>query len=94
MTDEEATANAFSDPDNQPRNDQAGLRRIHVSGQNGTTLLERFRKALEKEKKISLTVRYDADVVHWYKAKGKGCPSAMNAALRAVMESERTASRD
>lgn len=50
------------------------------------TLLECFRKALEREKKVSLTVMYDADVVRRYKAKGH--KSTMNAALRACMEAE------
>ena len=61
------------------------------SPQGGKTLLERFHKAMEREKKVSLTVRYDADVVRWYKAKGKGYQSMMNAALRAFMEVEQAA---
>lgn len=85
MTEEEIYANALSDPDNQP--DNFG-ERIHLRKCDGTTLLERFRKALERERKISLTVRYDADIVRYYKAKGKGYQSLMNAALRACMEAE------
>ena len=85
MTNEQAYANALSDPDNQP--DNFG-ELVHLRKSDGTTLLERFRRALERERKISLTVRYDADVVRYYKAKGKGYQSIMNAALRACMEAE------
>lgn len=85
MTDEQTYANALTDSDNPP--DSFGPR-VALRKQDGSTLLERFRKALEREKKVSLTVRYDADVVRWYKAKGKGYQSVMNAALRACMEAE------
>ena len=85
MSDDEVRANATSDPDCPP--DVQG-KRIHLRTRDGKNLLERFRKALERDKKVSLTVRYDADVVRWYKAKGKGYQSIMNAALRACMEAE------
>lgn len=90
MTDEQAYANALSDPDNPP--DTFG-ERIHLRKSDGKTLLERFRKAIEREKKILLSVRYDADVVRYYKAKGKGYQSIMNAALRACMEAELAAQK-
>lgn len=88
MTDEEITANALSDPDCPPITHG---RHIPLRPEDGKTLLERLRKALEREKKVSLTVRYDADVVRWYKAKGKGYQAVMNAALRACMEAEQAA---
>ena len=90
MTDSEATANALADADNPPVSEEIPLRLLHLP-EDGATLLERFHKALEQEKKVSLTVRYDADIVRWYKSKGKGYQSAMNAALRSVMEAERQA---
>jgi uncharacterized protein (DUF4415 family) len=42
----------------------------------------------KKRNKVSVTARFDADVVEWYRAKGKGYQSIMNAALRACMEVE------
>lgn len=88
MTNEESWTNAISDPDNQPNSFGP---RIPLRKEDGETLLQRFRKACEREKKIPVTVRYDADVLLWYKAKGKGYQSIMNAALRSVMEAEKAA---
>ena len=85
MTEDEARTNAMSDPENQP---SQGYKPLNMPHEEGKTLLQRFRKALAREKKVSLTVRYDADIVSWYKAKGKGYQTAMNAALRAYMEAE------
>ena len=85
MPEEEVHANAVNDPDNPP---SQGYEQVRLPREAGKTLLQRFRKALAREKKISLTVRYDADIVNWYKAKGKGYQTAMNAALRACMEAE------
>lgn len=42
----------------------------------------------KKRNKVSVTARFDADVVEWYRSKGKGYQSIMNAALRACMEIE------
>lgn len=42
----------------------------------------------KKRNKVSITARFDADVVDYYRAKGKGYQSIMNAALRACMEVE------
>ncbi len=91
MTDAEVTANALKDPDNLPLPPTGGTKEIHLSEEDGATLLERFRKALERERKVLISVRYDADIVRWYKAKGKGYQSVMNAALRACMEAEQAA---
>lgn len=89
MTEEECWENAVNDPDNPPN---AFGPRIDLRQEDGQTLLERFHKACERENKIPVTVRYDADVLMWYKAKGKGYQSIMNAALRSVMEAEKAAS--
>ena len=88
ITEEEALAGAMTDADNPPG--PAGAV-INLRPEDGETVLSRFRKALERETKVSLTVRYDADVVRWYKAKGKGYQAVMNAALRSVMEAEQAA---
>ena len=82
MTDAEVTANALKDPDSLPLPPTGGTKEIHLSEEDGATLLER---------KVLISVRYDADIVRWYKAKGKGYQSVMNAALRACMEAEQAA---
>ena len=90
MSDEEAYTKALSDPDCPPITNG---RHIHLRPEEGKTILERFRKALEREKKVTVTIRFDADIVRWFKArtKGKGYQTAMNAALRAFMEAEQSA---
>lgn len=89
MSSEECWANAASDPDNPPN---SFGQRIKLREEDGKTLLQRFRKACQRENKIPVTVRYDADVLMWYKAKGKGYRSLINAALRSVMEAEKATS--
>ena len=49
MTSEESWANAVSDPDNQPNTFGP---RIQLHQEDGPTLLQRFRKACEREKKF------------------------------------------
>ena len=41
------------------------------------------------EPKQQLTIRFDADVVEWFKARGKGYQSRMNAVLRAYVDAQR-----
>lgn len=36
--------------------------------------------------KTRLTIRFDADIVEWFKAQGKGYQSRMNAVLRSYYE--------
>jgi uncharacterized protein (DUF4415 family) len=42
-----------------------------------------------QDPKRQLTIRFDADVVDWFKAKGKGYQSRMNAVLRAYVDARR-----
>lgn len=91
MTDEEAYANALSDPDAQPLSDAALSRAVRLSDFEGETILERLRNLKKRSPKQSLTVRYDADIVEYYKSKGKGYQQAMNDALRICMEAEQGA---
>ena len=58
MTDAEVTANALKDPDSLPLPPTGGTKEIHLSEEDGATLLERFRKALERERKVLISVRY------------------------------------
>ena len=39
-----------------------------------------------KENKRLVSVRYDADVVDWFKSQGRGWQARMNAVLRSFME--------
>ncbi len=41
------------------------------------------------EKKERLTVRFDADIVSWFKQQGKGYQTRMNAVLRSYYEAHR-----
>ena len=41
------------------------------------------------ENKQRITVRFDADMVRWFKAQGRGYQSRMNAVLRSFYESQR-----
>ena len=92
LTDEQVTAAAKSDPDAQPitENEFKNFRRFpQVPGGN---FLDRIR-ALGKENKVSLTVRYDADIADFFKKQGKGYQRLMNNVLRAYMETQREAHR-
>lgn len=43
---------------------------------------------LKLKNKVKLTCRYDRDMFEWFKAKGTGYQTMMNAALKAVMQTE------
>lgn len=40
----------------------------------------------QRAKKQSITVRFDADMVEWFKSQGKGYQTRMNSVLRAFYE--------
>lgn len=42
------------------------------------------------ERKQQMTIRFDADIVDWFKAQGKGYQSRMNAVLRAYVDAHRS----
>lgn len=88
MPDSVALKNAREDPDAQPLTRAESKAPLELAAIPGATLLERFRQAQKRDMKQAITVRYDADIVRYYKAKGKGYQSIMNAALRACMEVE------
>lgn len=46
-------------------------------------------KLVEPEKKKQLTVRFDAEVVQWFKAQGKGYLTRMNAVLKSYYEAHK-----
>lgn len=88
LTDEEVELNALADPDNPPLTEEQLAGGVRLKDMPGSTLLEKFRNAQKREAKQTITARFDADVVRFYKAKGKGYQAVMNAALRACMEAE------
>ena len=49
-------------------------------------------RSVSKENKVSLTVRYDADIAIFFKRKGKGYQRLMNNVLRAYMEAQQETS--
>ncbi|MCL2122488.1 MAG: BrnA antitoxin family protein [Desulfovibrionaceae bacterium] len=87
LTDEQVIAAAKSDPDAQPvtENEFKNFRRFPQVP--GGSFLDRIR-ALGKENKVSLTVRYDADIADFFKKQGKGYQRLMNNILRAYMETQ------
>jgi uncharacterized protein (DUF4415 family) len=48
------------------------------------------RLVLPKPLKRQMTIRFDADLVDWFKSHGKGYQGRMNAALRAYMDAHRS----
>ena len=47
------------------------------------------RLVLPKPSKRQMTIRFDADLIDWFKSHGKGYQSHMNAVLRAYMDAHR-----
>lgn len=41
------------------------------------------------ERKQQLTIRFDPDIVEWFKSQGKGYQTHMNSVLRAYVDSKR-----
>jgi len=78
MTDEELTANALSDPDNPPLNDDffKNAKRMRLED-------------LIPARKKQVTLRMDSDVLEWFKAQGPRYQTHINAVLRAYREATR-----
>lgn len=93
MTEEQAYANALSDPDNPPLEEEQLANGVRFKDISGDTLLEKFRNVQKRENRQTINARFDAYIVRYYKAKGKGYQSIMNAALRSIMEAEQAAHR-
>lgn len=89
MSDEEAYQNALDDPDNPPLTEEEMANAIRAKDIPGKTVSEKMENIRRKRYKKLVSIRYDADVLEYFKAKGKGYQSAMNNALRAFMEQEK-----
>jgi len=90
LTDAQVIDAAKSDPDAQPITEEEFKHFRRFPQVSGGNFLERVR-ALGKENKVSLTVRYDADIADFYKNQGKGYQRLMNNVLRAYMEAQQEA---
>ena len=91
MTDEEIIAAALSDPDAQPLTEEQLLGFRRVSDVPGNSIFEKSRAlASETKNKQLVSIRYDKDVVAFFKAKGKGYQRLMNTVLRNYMEEHTT----
>lgn len=83
-----ATPTDWVDPDDAPElTDEFFVRADEFAGDK---LVRRGRPKAEATK-LSLTVRYDADVVEAFRATGKGWQTRMNAALRDWLKSHNPA---
>jgi len=69
MTEDEITGAALSDPDAQPLDEE----------------FFRHARVITPPPKKSIHLRVDADVLEWFRSKGKGYQTRMNAVLRAYM---------
>ena len=93
MTQEELLAAAQSDPDAQPLTDEQLRRFRRLPDVPGGNFIDRVR-ALSSENKTLLSVRYDNDVVRFFKSQGKGYQRLMNNVLRAYMEAQQETGRE
>ena len=73
-SDEELTQDAYSDPDNPPVTEEFLARAEQVQSPT------RYKR--------QVTLRIDSDVLEWFKGKGKGYQTMINAVLRAYKESQ------
>ncbi len=78
FTDEELTANALSDPDNPPLDDDffKNAKRMNL-------------KQFMRSRKKQVTLRLDADLVEWFRSQGRGYQTRINPVLRAYREATR-----
>lgn len=87
MPDEEVTAAALSDPDAQPLTDAQWKRARRLADVPGKTLVDKLRALADENKKL-VSVRYDADVIAFFQAQGKGYQRLMNNVLRDYMNKQ------
>ena len=83
-----AATDSTTDMDMPPLSEADLSTFVRLSDLPGRTLVERLHSLKKRAAKRSLTVRYDADIVDYYRSKGKGYQQAMNDALRVCMEAE------
>ena len=80
------------DPDRPPKissQDRARIDAISDEAIDYSDIAELDDDFFAKARKESITARFDADMVEWFKAQGKGYQTRMNAVLRAYYERHR-----
>jgi uncharacterized protein (DUF4415 family) len=77
MSEEDVQRAALADPDAQPWTDE----------DLGQAVMMRVQDLLPKPKE-PVSMRIDAEVLRWYKAKGKGWQTLMNAVLKAYAQTQ------
>lgn len=86
------TVRTTLDPKNPPKASQQDLARLDAIKDGDidySDIPELSDDFFEKAKKTSITARFDADVVQWFKSQGRGYQTKMNAVLRAFYEQHR-----
>jgi uncharacterized protein (DUF4415 family) len=73
MTEEEIERNAADDPDNPPWTEEEWARARVVFPQG----------------KAPVTLRLDKDIIAWFKSRGRGYQTRINAVLRAFVEAQK-----
>lgn len=87
LTDEAIAAAALSDPDAQLLTESQLLDFRRVADVTGKNILEKSRALVSETKNKQLvSIRYDKDVIAFFRAQGKGYQSLMNNILRSYME--------
>ncbi len=77
LTEEEVRAGIEEDPDAHPTDE--------AFWEGGVVVMP--------ERKESVTLRLDADVLRWFRAQGKGYQTRINAVLRSFMEAQRVSAK-
>jgi uncharacterized protein (DUF4415 family) len=87
LTEEAITAAALSDPDAQPLTEEQLLEFRRVADLPGNNIIEKTRALItETKNKQLVSIRYDKDVIAFFRAQGKGYQRLMNKVLRNYME--------
>ena len=87
LAEEEITAAALPDPDAQPLTEGQLSEFRRVADISGNNIIEKTRALItETKNKQLVSIRYDKDVIAFFKAQGKGYQRLMNKVLRSYME--------
>jgi uncharacterized protein (DUF4415 family) len=87
LTEEEINAAALSDPDAPPLTEEQQTEFRRITDIPGNNIFEKTHSLItETKNKQLVSIRYDKDVISFFKAQGKGYQSLMNNVLRHYME--------
>ena len=87
LTEEEITAAARLDPDAQPLTEEQLAEFRRVTDIPGNSIVEKTHALVtETKNKQLVSIRYDKDVIAFFKAQGKGYQRLMNTVLRNYMK--------